>query len=594
MIDDRTAVLAAVVAAGSALGAARLPGWLPPAVAVAGAVLLFAGRRRGLSGPPDGRRSPPRGTGDGVRVAIGGVGLLAVVGAAVLWRADVDLAGLAQEPSQEIDCVAELGGDPEAAPYGTRIEVVAEGRRWTAVVPRRLEWALRDLRMGDRVRLRATTAPLTGAPVGWVRSRHLAGRLRVTDIEPTGGTPAWFTAANALLGRLERGAGSFSDAHRSLYLGLVVGDDRGQSELTRHRFRVAGLTHLLAVSGQNVAFLLAVLAPLRRRLGARARLGAGLAVVVSFVVLTRAEPSVLRAATMAALALWATSAGRRAPGLRVVSVATVLLLLADPMLIHSVGFQLSMAATLALVVLARPLHERLPGPDWLRLPLSVTLSAQAGALPVMAAHFGTTSLVAVPANLLAEPAAGAVMMTGLTSGVAAGLLRSEVAAVVQWPTRALVWWVDSVARVASQLSMPPLALWAWGLLAAVGALAVLVHRRGGPAVAAPVVVAALVVLCRPPGPLRQDVALGSGATLVERCGARMLVLDGGAAVIDVLGALASRGIGRVDAVVADGAGVPAEVSTQLRARVLPRLPEGCGGRSRPASGTGGAAARDPP
>ena len=564
MIGDVAVVVAALCAGVAAACAPVLPRWAAVAVVATGvpaAAVWGLARGRHPGGPPRSRRAL-------------GLVFTAMVVAVVLWRSEVDLAGLEQPLPEVVEGVAELGGDPEATPYGTRVELVVAGRRWSATVPRQHEWALRGLRMGDRVRLRARPSPLAGAPSGWVRSRHLAGRLHVLRVEPAGGTPVWFAVANAVLERLERGATSLSEPHRRLYLGLVVGDDRGQSELTRHRFRVAGLTHLLAVSGQNVAFLLAVLAPLSRRCSSRMRLGVGAAGVAAFVVLTRAEPSVLRAATMAGLGLWASSAGRRAPGIRVVGMATVVLLIADPMLVHSVGFQLSLAATVALVLLARPLQRWLPGPAWLRLPLSVTLAAQAGALPVMAARFGTTSVVAVPANLLAEPAAGMVMMSGLTAGLLAGMVRAEPAALLQWPTRVLVWWIDAVARVASQLSVPRLSPWGWVLLAAAAAVAVVVHRRRGTPVAAALVVAALVVLCRPPGAGAGDLRLGPRATVGERCGIRVLVLRDPVSVTEVLEALAARGIARVGVVIgAHGArDVPVELAEQLRARVVDQPP----------------------
>jgi competence protein ComEC len=584
MIDDRTVVLAALGAAGGALLASSLPWWAPVALAALGGIVLVLRPRGRAVDPVADRRA---------RMAFG-AGVVAVAVAVVTWRADGDLAGLQRPLPDVVDGVAELGGDPEELPYGTRVELLAGGRRWSATVPREREWVFDGLRMGDRVRIRASASPLVGAPPGWVRSRHLAGRLHILQAEATQGTPPWFGAANEVLEWLRRGAGSFSEPHRHLYLGLVVGDDRGQSDLTRHRFQVAGLTHLLAVSGQNVAFMLAVLAPVLRRCSSGARLVLGVVAVTGFVVLTRAEPSVLRAAAMAGLGLWAGSAGRRAPGIRVIGVATVLLLSGDPMLVHSIGFQLSLAATTALVLLAKPLAEWLPGPQWLSLPLSVTLAAQAGALPVMAARFGTSSIVALPANLLAGPPAGIVMMAGVTAGPIAGLLRSDLAAVVQLPTRVLVWWVDAVARVASQLSVPPLSLWGWGALALGGAASVLLHRRGAITTAMSLAVVVVVVLCRPPGLSGGSVRLGAGAALAEGCGRRVVVLDGDGAGVELLEALSARGIAHVEAVVIEG-GIEdgaelgsagrelGEVVEQLRARVLRRMPqceEAVGGLAR--------------
>ena len=271
--------------------------------------------------------------------------------------------------------------------------------------------------------------------------------------------------------------------------------------MTRFRFRASGLTHLLAVSGQNIAFVLVGLSPLLSRLGFRWRWLLGAAAIVGFVVVTRAEPSVLRAAVMATLALTAMTIGRATSGVRLLSIAVSVLLVADPMLVHSVGFRLSVAATAGLVSFARPLRRWLPGPDWLAAPLAVTLAAQLGAVPVMVATFGPVSLLAVPANLLAEPAAGLVMTSGLTAGLTAGLLREEVAWLIQTPARVSVWWVDSVASATAGLSVPPLGLLGWAVvLVACGSAVLLWRQRGRVAVGRVAVLALLpaTVLLRPP------------------------------------------------------------------------------------------------
>ncbi|MEZ5237509.1 MAG: ComEC/Rec2 family competence protein [Microthrixaceae bacterium] len=418
-------------------------------------------------------------------------------------RASQDLEGLAAPLPGHVDGVAELGSDPEASRFGSQAELVVEGRRWLASFDRSLEFALEGLRAGDRIAVEARARAFSDAPIGWVRSRHLAGRLDVRSATAVGGTPVWFRAANQVHELLERGAASMGADHRALYLGLVVGDDRGQSELTRFRFRASGLTHLLAVSGQNLVFVLAVLAPVLGRVSLRWRWILGVAAVVGFVVVTRAEPSVLRAATMTALALSANLSGRRVSGPRTVALAVVVLLLCDPMLVHSVGFRLSVAATSGIVLLTGWLRERMPGPPWLRLPVAVTLGAQAGAVPVMTATFGPASVVSVPANLLAEPAAGAVMTLGMSSGLLCGVLREELAWVLQMPVRACVWWVDTVARIASQVAVPPAGLAGWAAIAGGVAAGVRLHRSRprNPGTALCVALVPLLVLARPSSPM---------------------------------------------------------------------------------------------
>src|SRR3546814_15095963 len=109
------------------------------------------------------------------------------------------------------------------------------------------------------------------------------------------------------------------------------------------------MTHLLAVSGQNVAFCLVLAGPLLRRLRLWLRLAATLAVIAMFGLMTRFEPSVLRASAMAALAATVITIGRPASRVRIIGLAAPGLLLVDPLLLHPAGFRLSLAACAARV-----------------------------------------------------------------------------------------------------------------------------------------------------------------------------------------------------------------------------------------------------
>ena len=132
--------------------------------------------------------------------------------------------------------------------------------------------------------------------------------------------------------------------------------------------------------------------------------------------------------------------------MRLLALAVTVLLLVDPLLVRSVGFQLSVAATSAIVVGARPISRLLWGPPWLRLALGATLSAQVGVLPVQLAVFGSLPLVSIPANMLAGPIAGPAMVWGLVAGLAGGVAGGAVAAVLHLPTKVMMGWVAGVAR----------------------------------------------------------------------------------------------------------------------------------------------------
>ena len=470
------------------------------------------------------------------------VAVALVVGA----RAHDALAALDRPLPSTVDGVAQLVGDPRPGRYSTRVEVSIGGRRYLAEVPRDQEGQVDDLLTGDRVVLRARPRRLRSVPEGWRRSRHLAGRLAVGQVD-RGPPPApWYAVANGIHRRLATGSTSFGEQHQALFMGLVLGDDRRQTDLDRYRFRATGLGHLLAVSGQNVAFLMALARPLMERVGLRARWVLGLGVLVVFVLVTRAEASVLRAAAMAAVALTASGLGRVAPGARVLGLAVLALLLADPLLVHSTGFRLSVAATAGLLVGVRPLARRLPGPRALAEPLATTLAAQAATAPLLVGMAGGVPAVATVANLLAVPAAGLVMMLGLSSGLAAGFVRPPLDAVLQWPTRVLVAWVDGVARVGSGIPVPWLDPARIAVLAGAGLLVVLVRRHGSRSGVVAGTVAAVVLVTAALWPVRPGpgrfVAAAGVVVEVGGCGDRVVTLGGSVGALVALDGLRSLGV----------------------------------------------------
>jgi competence protein ComEC len=143
-----------------------------------------------------------------------------------------------------------------------------------------------------------------------------------------------------------------SATDRSVVGGLLYGDDRRLSESVVGDFRRSGLAHLSAVSGQNVAFLLAALSPLLARQSRLARTVTVLVVLATFVLLTRAEPSVIRASLMAAIAVSARTWGLPLESASALGLATTIGVLIDPMLVWSIGWWMSIAGCVGLVVVA--------------------------------------------------------------------------------------------------------------------------------------------------------------------------------------------------------------------------------------------------
>ncbi|MBP6728257.1 MAG: ComEC/Rec2 family competence protein [Microthrixaceae bacterium] len=345
--------------------------------------------------------------------------------------------------------------DPVRRFDGVVLEVSMGGARYSAAADGRAAADLAPSLVGWQVDVEGSCRRLDG-PWSWRASRHLAGRMSIRRAAVISQGSWWWASANALRGAIDRSVAGLDPDARALALGIVVGDDRGQSDLDIHRFRVAGLSHLMAVSGQNVAFVLLAASPLVGRLTLGWRWLATVAVLGWFTLVARSEPSVLRAVSMGLVAATVTWRGRVASGLRVVAVAVVGLVLVDPLIVWSFGFQLSVCATVALVVGARRLGRRLPGPRWLAVPLAVSVVAQAGTAPLLVAIGGAVPLLGPVTNLAAVPVAGWLMVTGVSAGPVAGWVGSWPAALVSLVDGWMVAWISGVARVGSNAALPTL------------------------------------------------------------------------------------------------------------------------------------------
>lgn len=350
---------------------------------------------------------------------------------------------------------ATLVTDTEPSDFGWRAEARLNhsGQRVRLVGT---GFARPDLIAGQPVLLTGRLGP--GRSTQWEKSRHLVGVVSGAAVVPSG-TVAWFRRPGEWLRTGVLGAtASFSDDQAALYHGLVIGDDRFQGEGQRAQFRAAGLSHLLAVSGQNVSFLLAIVAPLTRRAKPAVSFSLIACLLVIFALATRLEPSVLRATVTAGVSTLAAMRSARAAGVRSLSLAVIVLLLVDPFLAWSVGFQLSVGASVGILLLAPLIQSRLSSPHWIAVPVAITLAAQIGVSPVLLLVFGPVATVTIPANLLAGWAAGAVMTLGLSVGLLAAVVPEPVAAVLQLPARSLVWWIDAVAAEAAAAPLPAVSI----------------------------------------------------------------------------------------------------------------------------------------
>lgn len=454
-------------------------------------------------------------------------------------------------PADEFDDWVTLVDDPRASgPVGVRVTVRWGRRLIVATAHGAVAGRLDDALAGERVRLRGTVRPVSAGDTRAVH-RHVVGRLTVTEVVAEAPAAPVGTAANAVRRTLADGASSLDRDDRALFLGMVMGDDRGQGPVTADDFRAAGLGHLLVVSGQNVAFVLAVAMPAAGRLRPAGRAAVLLLVLGLFAIMTRFEPSVLRATAMAGIGIGSAALGRPTDGRAGLSWAVAGLLLVDPFLVHVVAFRLSAAATAGIVWLGAPLAQRLPGPGWFRVPVATTVAAQLAVSPVLVAIFGPIPLASLPANVLAGPASGAVMIWGCTAGLVAGMVGGTVATIIHWPTEALLWWIGGIARHAA--AGPAAMLGSVHLAFLAGAVGLALWRPGrrtGSVSALFSVVVCAAAWLFAPSPADGVTALGDGVTMVHRSGGSVIVLDDPAPARIVLERLRTAGVRRPWLVVA--------------------------------------------
>ncbi|MBW3577558.1 MAG: ComEC/Rec2 family competence protein [Actinobacteria bacterium] len=408
--------------------------------------------------------------------------------------------------------------------------------------------------LGSRWAGTASARPLEHDGFGAVlRRQYVAVQLDPSRWEPRQ-APGWLAATSeAVRARIRAAArDALPPAAAGLAVGLATGDTRLLPDHHEQAMRDTGLTHLVAVSGSNVALVVVgTLAGLRLLgVGARAQPVIILGSIAWFTYLTRWEPSVLRAAAMATLVVLAGLRGRPVDPRHGLAAAVLVVVLIDPGMAAALGMLLSAAAT-AGVVVAGPLLRR----RWAGLPrpvgelLAASVAAQLAVAPVLLASAGEVPVAAVPANLLAVPpaaVASAIAMAGSLIAAADPGLAVPVFTAAR-PALAMVLavadglrWrggVVSWQRPAGVVATVAVAVWV--LLPGRG-------RRLAAVVAAVAVVTLVPVvgLRAPPRTLLVTaIDVGQGdALLVEAPGARILV-DGGP---DVRAARWLRGAGTRD------------------------------------------------
>jgi competence protein ComEC len=391
------------------------------------------------------------------------------------------LAGLGAGGSR----LAAIDGGALAGPAGERVRVTG----WVAGVPRRSFGEVRvlldtpagrlvaiapepvgELEVGRRVGAEGSLEPPDDP---FLRSElervGAALALRTDEIVPLTGARSGVTGAlDRVRSRAEAALGAgMDDGEEALARGFVLGQDDLIDAGVRDEFKRSGLSHLLAVSGQNV-MLLAILGGVLFGLlgaGTRMRLVLTLLLVAAYVPVAGGGPSIARAGVMGAAGIIATLAGRPTDRVYVTLLAAVVTLLINPRFAADPGWQLSFAALVGIMIWAHSLREVLLQPLARRLPrrvaaplaegIALTLAATVATAPLIAHDFERVSIAALPANLAVLPVIAPVMWLGMLIGLIAQLPAISIAGidpvvVLDAVEGRLIGFVATVARVFSR------------------------------------------------------------------------------------------------------------------------------------------------
>jgi len=291
----------------------------------------------------------------------------------------------------------------------------------------------------------------------YLRVRGVTALMRYADVVAVedGGwsvKKSLYTLKHSFEASLEK---IFPEPHVSLLEGILLGARRGIPDDLTAAFVVAGLIHVVVLSGYNISIvaeaMLRALSFLPRRYG----FFIGCAMMILFALMTGAGATTVRATIMGLIALLARYLNRPTAALRALVLAGVVMVLWNPLvLLYDISFILSMLATFGLITLSPWVEKKLP-PFFDRVPniksiAASTIAVQIFILPALLYFTGVLSFLALPANILALPVVPLVMLLGFVSGLL-GLVHPALAVLPAVVAHALLEWMMTVATAVAAI-----------------------------------------------------------------------------------------------------------------------------------------------
>lgn len=415
---------------------------------------------------------------------IGMWGVFYSLGVLLAWLQQPDLAVVQRHHGIRQEFMARIENVPQARGRWYRAEATlfccadSLSDSWQPLGRPRVQcYTLRDdrnrpPRIGDILRFRGQlyAADSTDYDRYMRRTRGIVGRCfagRTTLLEHA---PTWRTRIEQFRQRLgerlqpDTTLGSDSaDAAAAVMQALTLGDSSGINRELRDRYARTGVAHLLAVSGLHVGIIFLILNLLFgwMRLFRKGRVLSGIGIVGAlclYAVLTGLSPSVIRAVVMFSLLQIGLMLSRSTNSLNTWCAAALLLLLGNPYLLYHIGFQLSFAATAAIITLYPPVARRwMPRTAALRWLWSLTwvgLAAQLGTFPLVLYHFGQIQWGGIVLNPILWFTVPAIIIGSLASLVNPWpWLIAVTRSVAGWQNRLVERWADFGWAAATDLEI---------------------------------------------------------------------------------------------------------------------------------------------
>lgn len=337
----------------------------------------------------------------------------------------------------------------------------------------RILWDIgNEVELGNQIEIKGTIIPISEPrnPTAFdykefLARRNIHSQIRadsLISVKDQGSTLSWISIRKKALEIVER---NFNPITSPIAKALLLGYKNELEGDIRQAFARAGLSHIMAVSGLHVGLVIApfwVIIPFfwTKKHGTKFGLAILIIILFFYAGLTGFSAPVMRASLMATLLTYGKLFSKSANSINLMGVAALVILIIDPTQLFEVGFQLSFAAVLIILLVLPVIQSKIP--YWIRIKwygtpimvIIISLVVQFGLYPLQAYYFGEVSIISPIANALFVPFLGIIVPLSLFALII-GLLLPSVGFILNYPSLLFLELLNDFVNFSTSLS------WAW-------------------------------------------------------------------------------------------------------------------------------------